>query len=457
MKANFVVLALAYYAFLTLSVTEAKEQASLENVADWTKEQAQAYLDKYQIVTKNDQNDILKTIQGYQDAAKANTEHFINNPSDPVNKIVQSAKNKLTSSFKLSTENVKALGKDIQHQLKQLELSGSLTQDKVKQSLDKLQHRVVRQKILSESQFKELSQDIQDRFSADPAWYQRLWNQVPSTSDLYHEDSYSTWVKNKIAARLEENKELTKEEIQTVADTLRQAIAGSASNLSQLGDSRWWKKVSNDLIKNAKLKEAQAESVVESLQDEVTAYKIFAMNYASEAVDDTNNFLNRAGSYIKDAGQQVYQAVVNTPSSSVSSAVSVAQSAAASATDAAGQAASSAVDAAGSSASSLHSQATQTAEDIKNSIGNFWRQKELETYRKVGYTEAHVEWIQNYLSKTFHNKASATKDTIFNAVRTIRQYLVQAKVQSLTHIDHQLKSLEDLIEHWRVYTIRDEL
>ncbi|RCH82826.1 hypothetical protein CU098_000424, partial [Rhizopus stolonifer] len=75
----------------------------------------------------------------------------------------------------------------------------------------------------------------------------------------------------------------------------------------------------------------------------------------------------------------------------------------------------------------------------------------------VGYTEAHIDWIQNYLSQTFRDKKNYTKDTIYNTLRTVRQYLVQAKVQSLTHIDAQLKSLEELIEHWRVHTIRDEL
>ncbi|KAG1472615.1 hypothetical protein G6F56_001431 [Rhizopus delemar] len=455
MKTKLLVLLLVSYACHILSAVEAKE-ATVEDIGDWTKDQVQAYLNKYQIVYKPDEPTLLETVKKYRDAAMVNADSFLHNPANAVNKIIDGAKLKLTSSFKLSTENANALTTDLQHSLKQLELSGSLTHDKVKQSLDKLQHKIVRQKILSESQFKELSLDIQSHFG-QPTWYQRLLGQTPSTSDLFPEDSYHTWLKSNVGSRLEENKELTKDEIAAVINTLKKSITSSASDLSQLGDTRWWAKVSNELTKNAKLKQAQVESVIESVQDEVNAYKIFAMDYASETADDTQHLLARAGNYIKDAGNQIYHAVVHSPSSSVSSAVSVASSAAASATDAAGKSASSVTEAAGKSASSLQAQATQTVNDVKDSIGHFWRQKERETYRKVGYTEAHIDWIQNYLSQTFRDKKNYTKDTIYNTLRTVRQYLVQAKVQSLTHIDAQLKSLEELIEHWRVHTIRDEL
>jgi uncharacterized protein YgfB (UPF0149 family) len=105
----------------------------------------------------------------------------------------------------------------------------------------------------------------------------------------------------------------------------------------------------------------------------------------------------------------------------------------------------------------LRAKATEGVNDAQNSFGHYWRQKELDSYRKLGYTEAHIEWIQNYLSKTFTDKKNLTKDTVYNAVRTIRQYLVQAKVQTAAHIDAQLKSLEELIEYWRRHAVRDEL
>ncbi|KAG1053390.1 hypothetical protein G6F43_004529 [Rhizopus delemar] len=457
MKASkLLALPLTYCVLLALLASEAsaKEARSVDDLSNWTKDQVQAYLDKYQIVYDKNANDqsLLGTVKKYRDAAVANTNIFINDKSDVVNKMLEAAKLKLTQSYKLSTENANALTTDLQHSLKQLELSGSLTRDKVKQSLDKLQHKAVKQKIITESQYKELARDIEDNFATSPSWYQRLLGWAPATSDLFPEDSYHHWIKSTIGKRLEENKELTKDEVTSVINTLKLAISSSASDVSKLGDANWWKKVSKDLEKNAKLKENQVESVVNSIRDDVTAYKIFAMDYASETADETQHAFARAGQYIKDTGSNLYEAVRHPlkahpdTDASVSSAVSAASSAAASATDAAGE-----------SASSLHAKATQGVHDAKGSLGNFWRQKELDTYRKIGYTEAHIEWIQGYLSKTFSDKKNLTKDAVYNAIRTIRQYLIQAKIQTASHIDAQLKSLEDLIESWRQYTVRDEL
>ncbi|CEG76858.1 hypothetical protein RMATCC62417_11694 [Rhizopus microsporus] len=461
MKAKFLSLSLAYAACLVLLATEtqakAKETRSVDDLSSWTKDQVQAYLDKYQIVYDKNANDdtLLTTVKKYRDAAMANANIFINNQSDVVNRLIDAAKIKLTSSYKLSSENANDLINDIQHSLKQLELSGALTRDKVKHSLDKLQHKAVKQKIITESQFKELAKDIEDSFYS-PTWYQRLLNWAPSTSDVFPDDSYHTWLKSTITNRLQENKELTKEQIAGVVDTLKSAISSastSASDLSKLGDAKWWQKLGNDLEKNAKLKQNQVESVIDSLRDEVTAYKIFAMDYASETSEQTQHVFARAGQYLKDTGNTIYEKVVH-PLKSNSAAASASVSSAASV---ASEAATSATDAAAESASILRAKATESVNDAQNSFGHYWRQKELDSYRKLGYTEAHIEWIQNYLSKTFTDKKNLTKDTVYNAIRTIRQYLVQAKVQTAAHIDAQLKSLEELIEYWRRHAVRDEL
>lgn len=433
---------------LTLYIVQGAN--SVEDISQWTKDQAQAYLDKYHIVYDKSANDesILDTAKRYHHAALANTNTFINNKTDMVNRMIDAAKLKLTNSYKLSTENVNALTNDLQHGLKQLELSGSLTYDKVKQTLDRLQHKAVQQKIITEAQFKELANDIQDSFTR-PSWYQRLLGTVPSTSDLFPEDSYHTWLKSTITTRLEQNKELTKDQIASTVDTLKKAIStssSSSSKLSKLGDANWWNKLSRDIEKNAKLKEGQAEELINSLRDEVTAYKIFAMDYASETTDKTQNMLWRASQYLMDTGSNVYQAVMSplkARSASVSSAVS--------------SAASSAADASSESDTILRSRVPQGVSDAKDSFGHYWRQKELESYQKLGYTDAHLEWIQNYISKAFNDKKDMTKDTIANSIHTIRQYLSQTKVQTAAEIDAQLKSFEELIEYWRKHGARDEL
>ncbi|CEP07731.1 hypothetical protein [Parasitella parasitica] len=480
MKASrYLALPLAYAVCLVLLANEAQAKAAttqVEDVTNWTKDQVQAYLDKYQIAyDKNDQN-LLDTVKRYRDAAVANAGIFISDKADSVTHLVEGLKIKLEKQYKLSANNVEGLVNDISHELKQLELSGSLTQDKVKQALDQYQHKVVKQKYVTAAQWKEISNDIQSSF-ASPNWYQRIFGGGPSHSKFFSDDSFHTWLTSSVTQRLQKNKELTKAEIDAVVNSLQntiQSTSSSAQDLSKLGTATWWKQLSDNLEKSAKLKQNQVEDVVESLKDEVNAYKIFAMDYAAETTHQTQSYLLDVAQYLKNAGYDMYQKVVHPLQSNpekeaqVNKALYTASSAAASATNAADASASSlraqitnaagsAADAAASSASVLRSQASESVYDAKDSFGRFWRQKELETYKKIGYTEAHIDWIENYLSKTFHDKTNLAKETVHQAIRTIRQYLVNAKVQTAAHIDSQLKSLEGLIESWRRSTVRDEL
>ena len=483
---RYLALPLAYAVCLVMLANEAQAKAAttqVEDVTNWTKDQVQAYLDKYQITYDKNDETLLDTVKKYRDAAVANAGIFIGDKADSVTRLVEGLKIKLEKQYKLSANNVQGLSNDISHELKQLELSGSLTNDKVKQALDRYQHKAIKQKYVTAAQWKEISNDIQSSF-ASPTWYQRIFGSSPAHSKNFADDSFHTWLSSSVTQRLQQNKDLTKEEIDSVIDTLNKAIASTSSSvqdLSKLGTAAWWKQFTNDLEKSAKLKQNQADAVVESLKDEINAYKIFAIDYASETAEQTQNFLLNAAQYLKDSGYDIYQKVVHPLASNpkkeaeVNSALYSASSAAASATNAAGasassahsyvtdaassaaDAAASATDAAASSASVLRAQASESANDAKNSFGRFWRQKELETYKKIGYTEAHIDWVENYLSKTFHDKSNFAKESVHQAVRTIRQYLVNAKVQTAAHIDHQLKSLEGLIESWRRSTVRDEL
>ncbi|KAG2236161.1 hypothetical protein BDF21DRAFT_490496 [Thamnidium elegans] len=499
MKASsLLALPLTYCVLLVLLSQEAQAKSSTDQVqenVEWTKDQVQAYLDKYHIsYDKNDEN-LMETVQRYRDAAVANAGLFINDKTSSVQRLIDGLKIQLEKKYKLDANNVQSFTDDIQHELKQLELSGSLTQDKVKQSLDKLQHKAIKQKYVTAAQYKEIANELSSSF-ATPTWYQRIFHTGPSHSTHFTDDSFHTWISSSVTQRLQENKELTKEEINAVLDTLKKAIqstSSSAKDLTKLASPAWWKQLSHDLEKNAKLQQNQAAAVVDSLKDEVNSYKIFAMDYAGDATQHSQTLLNSASRYLMDTGNYIYRAVVNpikARESDANSAVSVASTAAASATDAAGSSASSlraaatdsaysakdaaaasaysakdaaaasaasATDAAAASASVLRSQASQSVNHAKNNFGHFWRQKELETYKKVGYTEAHIDWVENYLSKTFHDKSNLAKETVHEAIRTVRQYLVQAKVQTAAHIDSQLKSLEGLIESWRRTVVRDEL
>ncbi|KAI7896479.1 uncharacterized protein EV154DRAFT_240518 [Mucor mucedo] len=496
-------LTLSVCAAVVLLTQQADAKAAttaIQENADWTKDQVQAYLDKYQITYDKNDEGLFDTVQKYRDAAMVNAGLFINDKSNTVQRLIEGLKNKLETKYKLKADDVQAFTDDVQHELRQLELSGSLTQDKVKQSLDKLQHKAIKQKYLTAAQYKEISKDLQSSF-ATPTWFQKLFG--PSTSGYFTDDAFHNWISNTITHRLQENKDLTKEQIQSIVDTLKSAIASTSSSvqdLSKLASAAWWKQLSTDIEKNAKLKQGQVTGIVDSLKDEVNAYKIFAMDYAGEASDKTQSVLGSATQYLVNTGSYLLSFIQPVKSAEERAAAS-ASSAAASATDAAAasassaryaaaasassaagaatdaaygaaygagnsvssaaaaatDAAASARDAAAASAASIHSQASQSVNDAKNSFGHFWKQKELETYKKIGYTEAHIDWVENYLSKTFQDKRNFAKETVQSAMHTIRDYLVSAKVQTAAHVDHQLKSIENLIESWRKTVVHNEL
>lgn len=392
----------------------------------------------------------METAKRYRDAAVTNAGIFINDKADSVTRLIDGLKIKLEKQYKLKANNVDALTNDIAHELKQLELRGALTQEKVKQALDQYQHKALKQKYVTAAQWKEIADDVQGSF-ASPTWYQRVFGGGPAHSKLFEEDSFHIWLSTSVTQRLQENKELTKDEINTVVETLREAVSrvsASAQDLSKLATSSWWSQLIKDLEKQGKLKQAQAERVAESLKDEVNAYKIFAMDYAGEKKLQSQNLLAATSQYIKDTGNNIYQVVLHSLKSNPKREAEV---------NSAVYTASSAIDVAASTASILRSEASQSIYEAKDNFGRFWRQKELEIYKKVGYTEAHIEWIENYLAKTFHDRKDLAKETVHQAIRTIRQYLIQAKVQTAAHIDAQLKSIEGLIESWRRTFIRDEL
>ncbi|KAI7899626.1 uncharacterized protein BX663DRAFT_489072 [Cokeromyces recurvatus] len=521
--AKYLTLPLAYAVCLLLLSNEAQAKASttkqLEDISQWTKDQVQAYLDKYQIYYDKNVNDesLWETAKKYRDAAAIHSDFFLHNDNS-ISRLVEGLKIKLEKQYNLADNSVDGLLRDVNHELKQLELSGNLKQDKVKQALDKYQTKAVKQKYVTAAQWKEISKDIESLFASHrPPWYQRIFSGASTTNQprFYNDDhnAFHSWLTKDVAKRLETNKELSKEEIQSIIDTLKDAItrtSNSAQDISKLGNAAWWEQVSNDLQRQGKLKQIQTQGVIDSLKDDINAYKIFVMDYANEATDQTKGYLDAIRHYVMDTGYGLYQSVfhpfkshpkrdaqvnsalstassaaasaTNAAASSANSAANAAANAAAYATDAAAyatdaaaasasslvnaaaasasslaSAASSATDAAAASASSLGSHITDTAYETQQGLGRFWRQKELETYRKMGYTEAHINWIENYLSKAFHNKKNLTKDTIQQAIHTIRQYLINAKVQTISSVDSQLKSLEALIENWRRYIIRDEL
>ncbi|KAI8973202.1 hypothetical protein BDF20DRAFT_881003 [Mycotypha africana] len=91
--------------------------------------------------------------------------------------------------------------------------------------------------------------------------------------------------------------------------------------------------------------------------------------------------------------------------------------------------------------------------DLKGSFAYFWRQKEQDYYRRLGYTEAHIDWIQNYLYKTFKKEKSSVHSKADAASIAIKRYLHGLGIQTPAQIDQNVHKLIRHLESWRTLVV----
>jgi hypothetical protein len=379
----------------------------------------------------------MNTVKQYHDAAVSNFNSFFSDQDNQINRLMEALKLKLETQYKLASTNVDALIKDIKHRLTQLEISGHLTQDRVKNALDQMQHDAVKKKYITKTQWKDIATDLESSF-AGPNWLQRIltgWGGYVSDSSKFPEKSIHTWVDQHVGKNLEQKKEFTQKQIQSVLEILGNSVRSATSaDVTQLGNPEWWNKFKADLEASGKFKKEQIATLVEYIKNDVIGYKISMMDYGNIANDrpSQQHVFSVASKYIRDTGNSIYDAIrqpMKKKEASLDSTISAASSAASSA----------------------------AAKSTNIDFGQFWKSKELDAYRKLGYTDANIKWIQDYLSQNFNRNTIYAKETVQNALQAIRQYMTDTKVQSAAAIEDQIKAFENLVNSWKRTLSRREL
>lgn len=466
-KSSLLLFLLAICILTFLSATDARSTTDdIKEFKEWTKDNARAYLNKYKIpyytTSKHsqDESEVLETVKHYRDIVSVNTQIF----GAKVDRLLTGLKIKLEEYLHLSKENADLLTNELQHEMRQLELRGELTKEKLAARLDRIKYKALKQKWVTEAQWKEVQNDLESAFMSE-AWYRRFLGK-PVTSDNYEDDGFHRWA-NRLKARLQRNKDLTEQQIKAVIDTIKEAV--KEADVRKLAEPRWWKRIEDKLQREHQLRREQVQEIIETIRDDIHGYKIFAMDYAGHTYEESIHWLQRYRDWITEWFDYVYHWFLHqyeekhslvAEQASSSYAVAVAQSRSIEqAIHAAETAAQHATAAAHSSASSLRAQVTSTAESLKSSFGHYWHEKERQAWKRIGYTEAQLDWLQNYLEQTFKNQKSLAKHNIDEALHTIRRFLQDARVQSATQIEHQITRLQNLLEAWKrtLPTQRDEL
>ncbi|KAI9488606.1 hypothetical protein BDB00DRAFT_887461 [Zychaea mexicana] len=468
-------LLLAIVAAVCLGVFVSTTSARLvtDDIASWTKEQYYDFLDKYNIPYKESDPSIVDTVKYYKDAAAANAEIF----GAKIDHILSGLKIKLEQQKGISETNMETVIDTVQHRLRQLELQGQLSRDRVLQSLGSIERDLTKKRIVTEAQWREIYNDLASSFQENTAWYQRVFTRKSNDAAA----SLNRWLSG-VQDRLQRSAELTEAQTDNVIRQLRRSME-STRDINKLGDKHWRHQFKHELKKQGDLTQDQIKHVMHSLETDVNGYKLFAMDYIGDKADQSQQWAGDMSQKIKDSGYDTMDYVNNwwaaicgkarsylTPIMgdpadpyADNSAYATIRAAVGSVTDdwkassaaayrskeSAQHAAAQATDAAGASFESVKAQATDTAATWRDSFAHFWKDKENEAYRQMGYTEAQVNWIQSYLSKTFTDQKSLTKANVDHALDNIRNYLQQSQVQTQAQIQHSIDRLALLLETWR--------
>lgn len=442
-----------------------------EEANEWTKEKLGSYLNKYKILydKKTDHKSLVDIAKSYKDAATSNTRLF----GSGVDNIISGFTNNIHKHTGLAQNDVEAFITNLKHQLRQLELKGQLTKDRVQAVLDKAHIQAVRQKIMTESEWKKAYSFFESCYQP-PTWYQRVLRIKPDVDD--GAATLNNWV-HSTSDRVSHLAGLTKEQSLAVRDQLHSSI--SKGDLFKLGDKAWVDDFVHSVSKKTELTKDQISHIVESITKDVNGYKIFALDYTGQAKDQAINWYCHIKNYLLDLWETVqhhchywYRRIqVNLgfkkqqPTKILPSRVTDSFKSAASSVQSEWSASSKSkvrsrsIESVKSRVSTAASHATSKIsnihfhhdknEGIKDSFAHFWRKKEHDAYRKLGYTEAHIDWIQNYLHKTFKNQKASVKGKTDEAAIAIKRYLNDLHIQSPAQVDTNVHKLKRHLESWR--------
>ncbi|KAI9270816.1 hypothetical protein BY458DRAFT_546964 [Sporodiniella umbellata] len=434
----------------------------VEETSEWNKDSLTAYFKKYklQIDKNSDYNALVDTIKTYKDSVTNNARLFGSN----VDNILSGFKLFLEKHAKLTGNSAESLLTNMKHQLRQLELKGQLSKERVASVLDKVRHRIVAEKLMTEAEWKRAYAHFESSF-VRPNWYQRLLRLKPDIPDM-ESSSIRNWVQTVMnnVARLGV---LSKEQIESVTEILQENIL--SSDIHKLGEKAWAEDITHRISQKTQLKKEQLEGIIRTIVEEVRAYKVFAIDYTGQVKEETRHWLEDLRDSVWGKMQNVVQPFqhkatpqkpetwqfyhhrdmhLKYPGQEQKLMASLRAQASALSREVAPKTnvVSQAIETAVAAASGVASQAT---ESVKDSFSNFWSQREYDVYRRLGYTEAHIDWIKNYLESTFQNQKDSVKGKTDEAAIAIKRYLDSCKVQTPTQVDDNVHRIKRYLENWR--------
>ncbi|CAO3637226.1 unnamed protein product [Cunninghamella blakesleeana] len=435
--------------FFILQTLALEPPPSIEDVSTWTKDQVNQFLQKYHLgpYNKNEGWDqVLKKVKYYQEAAQSDAHYF----GVKIDHFLNGVRIQLQKNKQIKQHQLDGYIKDIQHQLRQLELQGSLNGEKVQQTLDKYYHHLLKQKIISQGTFNALKNDIQTNFETkyyqSKPWYQRLFSsqhqkqyqQQASEAMDDAKSSINQWLDH-VQAKLKELNILTNEQLKIIRDQIDELIV--SKRLYKLATPHWYQRLYHRLEKHAQLSQEQLDAIKDTLENEINAYKIFTMNYLEETKDQTHQWVNgvyghcqklvhNTKTHVEDLYHYIIDKIYDYISLSSSKSKAMVEQ--------------TKHDVKVKTNSKIQD-IKENQEELKHQFDRYWKNKHLEAYRRLGYTEAQIDQIKNQWSQFLQQQ----QDTVDHSLDQLKTYLQSTKVQTNSQIQKDMQDLKNQLDEWK--------
>ncbi|KAI8334614.1 hypothetical protein BC941DRAFT_431683 [Chlamydoabsidia padenii] len=445
MKLNKTLLLSSVALFLVLLLvrpTVADRAPSTQEAAEWTKDKIQGFLQKYNLDNYYNNNlvdeaALKQKLEEYQKTAKNNAHYF----GAKVDHFTNSIKIELAKQTEISQHDMDGLVSDLQYHLRQLELQGQLTRDKVEQRVDKIQRKLAKNKSISESSWKAIKNNIQSEFSEQyyrPTFFQRVFSSSSPSTAQAAKSSIDQWL-DSVHDRLQELRVLTDNQLQSVMEQLRQAV--THNNLHKVASKRWYERLYNRLQKRAKLTEKQMEQIKDTMESQVNSYKVFATDYVGTKTDQSKEWMEHLYDYCHHA--------IEAATASVEDWVSYALARAHDAVKGLQHHQALVKDKAVTDLKDVKVSVEQKEQDWKKHFDQYWQNKHLEAYRRLGYSEAQIDHMKNSFSSAFANKQSMAQKNVEDTLDAMKQYMQGARVQTSAQIQAEIDKIKQQLEEWK--------
>ncbi|KAI8097656.1 uncharacterized protein BX664DRAFT_347617 [Halteromyces radiatus] len=418
--------------------------SSPQEAADWTKDKVNAFLHKYNIGydKQDDESKLTKKVQEYEKLARNNAHYF----GTKVDHFINGIKINLEQQHEMTQHDIDGVLADVQHRLRQLELQGQLSRDKVDQAIDKVHHRLANKKSISESFWKTMKNDVSTQFAESyyrpTTWYQRIFSSSPSSSMKSAADdakaSIDQWLDH-VQDSLRDLKVLSENQVEAVMDQIRQAITDA--NINKIASKHWYERLYHRLEKKAKLTELQAEQIKDTLEREINAYKVFASDYVGSKVgqskawaDDIYQQCCDMASSTKSSMEDWFYYILARFHDSVKTLQHHQQQI---------------KDKTAGDWKDAKESAIKKEHDLKRDFDRYWQSKHLEAYRRLGYSEAQIDHMKKSIISMLSNQQSAAHRNIDQALDSLKQYMQNARVQTSSQIQAEIDKLKQQLDRWK--------